>query len=193
MYMIRHQIIYRHPLLSYLKAGYLLHVMMSIELFILWLVFINLSPSLENTTFITIFSKIIILAYFGSLPVFSQLDARSRYQNYKHIKDQLYSHGFDLRILKPVLKSRCQRDAAQTAAEELGYGDLCRNYFKSSGYCWYHLIPDFVFQKPQFLLSKYFWRTTFFTPTYTPKIDYRNLKVGHPQDQFQKALNEAGQ
>ena len=169
------QIINRPQLLSYLKAGALLHVIAVIELLVFWVLLINISLSLENSTLINILAKIGILAFFASLPVFSQLDAHSRYQNYKQIKDQLYLYGFDRRILKPALKSRCQRDAAQVAAEELGYGALCFMHFRSFGYRRYHLIPDFIFHKPLYLISKHFWRTTFFAPIYTPKIDYPEM------------------
>ena len=97
-------------------------------------------------------------------------------------------HGFDLRILKPARKSRCQRDAIQVAAEELGYGIICKTYFRSFGYRWYHLLPEFVFQKPQFLLSKYFWRTTFFTPFYASKVNYRTLNTRHCRGQMQESF-----
>jgi hypothetical protein len=172
---VTHQIINRPQLLSYLKAGYLLHIITVIELLVLWIAFANMSLSPENSILIELIVKIGILVFFASLPFFGQLDAHSRYQNYKQIKDQFYLYGFDRRILKPALKSRCQRDAAQVAAEELGYGVLCRMHFRSFGYRWYHLIPDFVFHKPLFLISKHFWRTTFFTPIYSPRIDYRKM------------------
>jgi hypothetical protein len=172
-----HQIINRPQWLSYLKAGYLLHIITVGELLVLWILFINMSLSPKNSSLLEILAKIGILVFFASLPVLSQLDAHSRYQNYKQIKDQFYTYGFDRRILKPALKSRCQRDAGQVAAEELGYGALCRMHFRSFGYRWCHIIPDYVFQKPLFLISKYFWRTTFFTPFYTPKIDYREMAI----------------
>lgn len=116
--------------------------------------------------------KIWLIAYICSLPILAQLDARSRFQNYKQIKDQLYDYGYDERIFRPVLKSRCQRDAAWLSATELGYGEKCKVYFRSFGYRWYHLLPDFVFSKPQFMFTSYFWKTTFFTPKYNPKFDY---------------------
>ena len=54
-------------------------------------------------------------------------------------------------------------------------GALCRMHFRSFGYGRYHLIPDFIFHKPLNLISKHFWRTTFFAPIYTPKIDYPEM------------------
>ena len=142
-----------------------MHMMTLIELGLLGVVFSILPlPSPESAGMGLFKWKIVF--FLVTLPILAQLDARSRYQNYKQIKDQLLVYGFDERILKPTLKSRCLRDAAQVAADEAGYADRCRNHFLSSGYRWYHLLPDFVFRSPQFLLTGYFWRTTFFVPRY---------------------------
>ncbi|MEA3476655.1 MAG: hypothetical protein U9R60_00620 [Bacteroidota bacterium] len=119
--------------------------------------------------------KSCLILYILWFPVSAQLDARSRFQNYKQLKDQIYLNGYQERILKPVLKSRCQRDAAKVAANELGYIKECTQYFKSYGYRWYHLIPDWFFRKPHFLLSKYFFRTTFFAQYYNPRVDYKAI------------------
>lgn len=124
--------------------------------------------------------KYILISPFFVIPTLAQLDARSRFQNYKQIKDQLYHFGFNERIVRPVLKSRCQRDAAITAAEELGFGHECLDYFKGKGYRWYHLLPDFVFSRPQFLLTGVFWRTTFFMPAYKPRYDFRTILSNYP-------------
>ena len=109
-------------------------------------------------------------------PIFPQLDARSRYQNYKLMKDYFYFYGFDARLVKHVAKSRCQRDAVIVAAEEMGFKGECRAYFTSCGYKWYHLFPDVIFTNPLVLLSKNFWVTTFFAKTYHTKIDYNAYK-----------------
>jgi hypothetical protein len=118
--------------------------------------------------------KLMVLILIG-YPLFAQLDARSRFQDYKKIKDQLYRYGFQERIIRPVLKSRCQRDAAMMAAIELGMGYEIREMYFYNGYRWYHILPDFFFTNPGFLLSKYFWRTTFFTKRYEPILDYRTI------------------
>jgi len=110
-----------------------------------------------------------LASFFLANMVLSQLDARSRWQNYKQIKDYLYGFGYRERIFKPVLNSSCQRNAALIAAEELGYRARVEAFFRSQGYRWYHIPPDFVFSHPQFLFSRHFWRTTFFAPTYHPK------------------------
>ena len=93
-------------------------------------------------------------------------------------------YGFKTRILMPVLKSRCQRDAALVSAKELGLYHQCQKFFQVHGYRWYHLLPDFVFKKPQFLITKYFWQTTFFAPYYPPKIDFSDLSREKIQKRF---------
>lgn len=156
---------------SYILAGKLLHIITLLEI-LATLIIIPYLYSIESESLFGVGLKYYAILYLISLPIFSQLDARSRFQNYKQIKDQIYIYGFKTKILKPILKSRCQRDAAHLSATELGFKKECENYFQSFGYKWYHLTPDFLFRKPQFLLTRYFWKTTFFTPTYTSKINY---------------------
>ncbi|MFZ4521036.1 MAG: hypothetical protein ACOYNC_04995 [Bacteroidales bacterium] len=151
--------------ITYLLAGRLLHVITVIEVIAI-VVIVPKLYSLQPTSMTGLVWKYYLISFFLSLPVFSQLDGRSRYQNYKQIKDQFIIFGFDQRILKPVLKSRCQRDAAEIAARDTGYLKECSRHFRANGYRWYHLFPDFLFTHPWFLLTPYFWRTTFFTPTY---------------------------
>ena len=164
-----------YSLWSYLRAGYFLHVMTLAELALLCMVSSHLSVSFADGLDAGIAFKLMFLSFLAALPLFSQLDARSRYQNYKQLKDQLFLYGFDRRIFKPVVKSRCQRDAALAAAEELGHGDTCRAYFRTCGYRWYHLAPDFLLEAPYVLLTGSFWRTTFFRPTYVPRVDYQMI------------------
>ena len=170
-------IVNSYPLWSYLRAGCFLHVMTLAELVLLCMVSSHFSRSSGALTDADIIFKLMLMSFFAVLLFFSQLDARSRYQNYKQLKDQLFLYGFDRRIFKPILGSRCQRDAALAAAEELGYGDRCRTYFRTCGYRWYHVAPDFIFQAPYFLLTRAFWRRTFFTPTYRRKVDFKMNEV----------------
>lgn len=114
---------------------------------------------------------------FTSMTILAELDGYSRYQNYKQVKDQIYLNGFQYRLLKPLSRSSCQREAAILAGDELGVGKQVRDYYMDKGYRWYHIIPDFVFQYPLFFFSSFFWRTTFFTPYYKPKIDYSALDL----------------
>lgn len=161
---------------SYILSGRLLHIITLIELIMIIFLLPIILEIKTNGSLGLILLKSYLICYIISLPVFAQLDARSRYQNYKQIKDQLYLYGYSQRLLKPVLKSRCQRDAALTSAMELGISHQCSEIFKGHGYRWYHILPDFIFKKPQFLITKYFWRTTFFAPTYKPKVDFSMIK-----------------
>lgn len=158
--------------MSYIQACFLLHIITLLELALIAILIPSLLPIPSGSTILSILCRIYFIGFLLSLPVFSQLDARSRFQNYKQIKDQLFQYGFDIRIFKPIIKSRCQRDAALFACADLGLKNKGVSYFRSFGYRWYHIIPDYIYQKPQFLLTKYFWRTTFFTPIYSPKFDY---------------------
>ena len=118
------------------------------------------------------------MVLFMNMAILAEMDGYSRYQNYKQVKDQLYFNGYQERLLKPLLRSSCQREAAVLAGTELGLEKEVKDYFYNKGYRWYHIIPDFVFQYPLFFFSLYFWRTTFFTPYYEPKVDYDQVDVG---------------
>jgi len=142
-------------IIFYLKVGYLLHIITVTELlFSFFLLYLLDIPSWGANDVTPI--KIVALCLVVLLPLIAQSDARSRYQNYKLIKDHLYIHGFKTRILKPFLKSSCQRDAAKVAADELGMLSQCLQYFKSNGCRWYHLVPDIVLKKPSVLLQEIF-------------------------------------
>jgi hypothetical protein len=170
----------RFKIISYLKVGYLLHIITLVELFFFSLLFyfLNIPSWFANDPTLI---KIVVLCPVVVLPLMAQLDARSRYQNYKLIKDHLYIYGFNTRILKPFLKSSCQRDAAKVAAEQLGMLPQCQQYFKSNGYHWYHLVPDIVLQKPSMLLARNFWITTFFTKTYYSKFNFDSVITIQPR------------
>lgn len=166
----------RPKTISYLRVGYLLHIVTFIGLLLSYCLFYFFDIlswlAIDNTLI-----KTIILSPLLVIPLIAQLDIRSRYQNYKLVKDNLYIYGFQTRLLKPFIKSSCQRDAVKVAADELGMLHQCREYFKSNGYKWYHLIPDIVLKNPSVLFTKNFWSTTLFTKTYHPRIDFE--KTGH--------------
>jgi len=162
-------------LISYLKAGYLLHIITLLEILFFSCLFYYVDMDAWIAKGHTCL-KLIAVSPTIILPLFAQMDARSRYQNYKLIKDHLYIYGFQKRILKPFIKSRCQRDAIKAAADELGMLQLCREHFKNSGYRWYHLLPDGIFENSSVLFTKNFWLTTLFERTYRPKINYEKNK-----------------
>ncbi len=163
--------IFINKVFTYIKTGYLLHLITIGELVMLYLMLhtLHLGTWMMETNTIARFFMLLPLLWS---PIFPQLDARSRYQDYKMMKDYFYLYGFDARLVKHIARSRCQRDAVIVAAREIGVEAACAHYFKARGYCWYHLFPDIIFENPLMLLSKTFWVTTFFTKTYHPKIDY---------------------
>ena len=139
---------------GYFLAGVLLHAVTAIEL-ILLLAVAGIAPHPVRET---------ALALLGVAALFTQLDARSRFQEYKRVRDQLIRYGPDRRIFRSIAASRCRRDAGLAAAKQLGHETACRRFFLAMGYRWYHLLPDFVFRHPRYLLSPAFLRTTFFLP-----------------------------
>jgi hypothetical protein len=154
-------------LLDYLSAGILLHAMTTMEILSIF----GLIPFLlDSDACLSAYRwRYFTFATLWLLPVFTQLDARSRFQEYKKIRDQLILFGPDRRIFNAVSHSRCQRNAALAASAQLGYETVCRDSFTATGYRWYHLLPSFVKYRPWFLFSPAFWHTTFFAPTYHPR------------------------
>ncbi len=157
---------------AYIKVGLLLHIVTALELIIIIFVYAFLYWHVKDNS-ITIFYLLIRCCVL--LPLFPQLDAYSRYQNYKQLRDLFYVYGFEKRIAKKFTISRCQRDAVMQAAKELGYVKQCKEYFYANGYRWYHFFPDFVFSNPKFLLSKKFITTTFLVKRYHSKIKYASI------------------
>lgn len=174
--MIQKGVVYHRPfLVTYFRLGYLLHLMTIAEILLIVICFKQFHL-LEWVHLGNPFLRWFILLCLVFPPVFPQCDARSRYQNYKQVKDHFYLYGFQHRIVKPFSHSRCQRDAVMAAAEELGYGEDCKLYFKQQGYQWHHLMPDFLVSNPTFLFNKHFWLSTFFAKTYHSKIDFNKAQ-----------------
>ena len=161
----------------YYKVGRFLHVVAigALGITIYSAIHLSLVTFVENPATYQLWLGMLIV--FGCMTFLAELDGFSRYQNYKQLKDQLFLNGYQERLLKPMLRSSCQRDAALISCDELGLGSKVREYFNGKGYRWYHIIPDFVFQYPLFFFSAFFWRTTFFTPYYKSKIDYSQLDL----------------
>lgn len=159
---------------TYLKLGYLLHLMTIAEILVIicFFQYIDVTSWLQEGF---IFFKIVFLFLFVAAPIYPQCDARSRFQNYKQIKDHLYLYGFQSRIVKPFSFSRCQRDAVLVAAEELGMEKDCKQYFIDLGYRWYHILPSFLIKRPTYLFHKAFWLNTFFAKYYPAKINFSAL------------------
>lgn len=104
-----------------------------------------------------------------SLIFFSQMDALSRFQNYKLVKDLLFENGFRKRIVNLFISSRCQREAVKVAASDLGMSHELNAYYKSLKYQWFHVIPDRIYSHPDVLFTSRYWKQTFFATPYTSK------------------------
>ena len=155
---------------AYLSAGILLHAITSVEI----VIFLLIDTMAEDHPL-----KLAALSILGLCILFTQLDARSRFQEYKQVRDQLIRYGPDRRIFAALSRSRCQRDAALAAARQLGHASLCRDCYWTSGYRWYHLLPDFASHHPQFLFSPAFVKATFFAPTYHARYSCRRHEGGN--------------
>jgi len=102
----------------------------------------------------------------GTVSIIALLDARSRLQEYKRAKDLFFENGFKSRIADLFIHSKCQRQAVGEAARELGLAtELCR-YYREKGYCWYHILPDFTFKRPDLFFTRRYWQKTLFVPYY---------------------------
>lgn len=117
-----------------------------------------------------VFSSVLygLLPYWSvGIVVLALLDVRSRFQDYKRAKDMFFKNGFKSRIAKIYIHSKCQRDAVRVAAKDLGLLEQLDYFYRSQGYHWYHIFPDFIFKKPWIVFSRRYWRKTLFEPQYT--------------------------
>lgn len=92
---------------------------------------------------------------------FAGADGISRNREYRRLRRMFMRYGVSERILETVARSRCQRDAALRAAEDVGARARAEAYFRSLGYRWYHILPDAVVRNPFVFLSPSFLRTSF--------------------------------
>lgn len=157
--------IYYRKFLIFLRSGRVLHFF-----FMSSLVFFIISFNQVKFTdygFISVYGMLTL--FFFSLCITTELDAYSRYQNYKMVKDLLYKYGYRELITKPFSKSSCQRDAAIEAARQLGMKDKAKQYFSRLGYKWYHIIPSMLIENPFLFFTRMYWSSTFFVPRYQSK------------------------
>ncbi|MEM0571905.1 hypothetical protein [Aequorivita flava] len=164
-----------HPLVSYFRVGRLLYGALLLFILESWIYGIQLSNAVSSLSTI----KIIFWAsffLFSFVHIYLVImDGWSRYQNYKRAKDQFFEHGFHPKIAMLYMGSKCQRMAAETAAEELGIKQQVQDLYKECGVKWFHYIPYFMIQEPFFLFKKKFWSRTFLENHYKPKYNYHLL------------------
>ena len=163
---------------SYIRVGRLLY--WSLVLFIMESIWygIELQDAISNHN--KIFAIIFWLwcFLFSFIHIFLVImDGWSRFQNYKRAKDQLYLYGFQPKIAKIYMVSKCQRMAAETAAEELGLQAEIKDYYKKIGVKWYHYVPYFITKDQLFLFKKHFWSRTFLEKNYISKFNFRSSSV----------------
>lgn len=162
--------------ISYLRVGRLLYWSLILFFAESWIYGHQLFISLEQRGVLAI---IFWLSFFlfSFLHIFLVLaDGWSRFQNYKRVKDQFFIYGFQGRIAENYIGSKCQRNAAIVAAQELGIDDELQNYYRKRGVKWFHYIPYFMIRDPLFLFKNNFWSRTFLEKSYTPKFDYKALQ-----------------
>ena len=151
---------------NYVEVGYLLHI---IGLASAASSYALLTFTLNTIAVSNLVSYLFFLwlsSFFFMNALLSQLDAYSRYQNFKQVRDQLYENGFQPRIAKPLAKSSCQRFAAMAAGKRLSLKEPIDTFYRDMGYRWYHILPDFIWSKPMFLFHPWFWKSTFFVKHY---------------------------
>jgi len=162
---ISHWYIFYQKFVTFIRTGRTLHYFFIVSL-ILFIVFLTLARFREKGIIST---EGILTLFFLSICLTTELDAYSRYQNYKLIKDLLYEYGFRIIVLKPFSKSSCQRDAAIEAARQLKIYSNVAQYFYILGYRWYHIIPSLLIENPLKILTKSYWISTFFVTRYKSK------------------------
>ena len=75
--------------------------------------------------------------------LFNEVIAIKKLNEYYQVKNLFVKHGWDERVIEPKSHSWCQRNAAQVASNDTGFGKLTKEYFNKKGYRWYHCMPDF--------------------------------------------------
>lgn len=160
---------------SYLRVGRLLY--WSLILFVLesWIYGVQLINAWGKSSRIEMILWSICFLFSFVHIYLVLMDGWSRFQNYKRAKDLFFVHGFNERIAMMYIGSKCQRMAAETAAEELGIKEEVQAFYKTHGVKWFHYIPYFMVKEPLFLLKKRFWSRTFLEKNYTSKFDFHKM------------------
>jgi len=152
--------------LRFIKVGFILHVMALAGVFVF---VIGLKKSIYYFNFHDDYFGylwLFVSIYGFTIPFFAEFDANGRYQNYKQIKDAFYKMGYDSRLIKPFMSSRCQRDAVIVAAADLNYKNEVKIFFYKKGYRWYHVLPEAFLKNPLVIFKKVFWTRILFTKFY---------------------------
>lgn len=126
--------------------------------------------AIENHAVFKLFYSLCMALSGLGIIVFAQRDAWCRFQNYKLVKDLFYENrcnrSYRERIAVLFAVSKCQREAVQVAASDLGLGRELKALHQRLGYRWYHLIPDRVIENPKVILTQRYWKKTLFVLPY---------------------------
>jgi len=152
--------------IRFIKIGFFLHVMSLFGVYLLVIGIQNIQSTPLDFMSLNFYLWIYIALFGFVLMFFSELDARGRYQDYKQIKDKLYAYGYDERLVKPFIHSKCQRIALLVAAKDLNCENEMKKYFYKQGYRWYHLLPDDTLKNPLLMVGKSFWGNILFVKYY---------------------------
>ena len=156
----------------YLKVGAFLHLM-ALAGFMIFVIGLQNSIFYFDHQMDNYAYKWLFISMYGfTIPFFSEYDALGRYQNYKQIKDTLFNRGYDPRLIKPFMFSKCQRDAVIVAATDLNYKQEVKDFYYNMGYRWYHILPDAFVKNPLVLFKRLFWTRILFTKNYQLKNFY---------------------
>lgn len=162
-------IVYGKKSIRYCKVGLLLHCVSIVSLILfLWLLGPMISAFKQDQIVKGLCFGMICLISI-SLVFFSQMDAYSRFQDYKLVKDLIFENGFRTRVVKLFVGSRCQREALKMASIDLGMSMEQKLFFKQLGYKWFHIIPYIYFSYPFIFFSWAFWEKTLFARPYKSK------------------------
>lgn len=155
-----------NKIIRFIKVGRILHIMAILGLIIFIIGFQNSIHYFNVHDNFTGYLWVSVAIYGFTIPFFAEFDANGRYQNYKQIKDAFHKMGYDSRLIKPFINSRCQRDAVVVAAADLDYKKEVNAFFYKKGYRWYHVLPDAFIKNPLVLFKKVFWTRILFTKFY---------------------------
>lgn len=156
-------LIFYNKLIKFIIVGRYLHGMAFIGIILFLLGLQNTIESFQTT--FTFIDYIWFYAMFQSIGIFisTELDAYGRYQNYKQIKDTLFTYGFDYRLIIPFTQSKCQRDAVLAASADLGCQKQVKLFFYNKGYRWYHMFPDSFLKNPLIIFNNRYMLGILFT------------------------------
>ncbi len=163
--------IFYNRLVRFIKVGSFLHIIGLLGIVLFFICFKASLFYLAHQQLILGYIWGLLALFFFTVPFFAEFDAYGRYQNYKQIKDSLFEMGYDRRLLKPFMHSKCQRDSVVVAAQDLNHDKEVEVFFHEMGYRSYHILPDTFNRNPLVLFSPVFWKQILFNEYY----EFRNF------------------